>query len=105
MSRAGEIITAVSPDKERIPGNIKRKKIPETFIKGKEIIQVPDNQGKKAKEDSLIDENKIINNKKPHHLKISKATLAVLMRTRESDDSPSDTDGCEINLGNKHKNE
>ena len=26
-------------------------------------------------------------------------------KTRESDDSPSDTDGCERNLGNEHKNE
>ena len=26
-------------------------------------------------------------------------------QTRESEDSPSDTDGCEINLDDEHKNE
>ena len=64
MSRPGENIRTVSPDKERIPRKIKRIFL-ETLIKGKEIIQEPDNSGKREKEDSIIDEKK---EKYPHHL-------------------------------------
>ena len=37
---------------------MKRKIISETFIKGKENIQVPDNPSKRAKEDSIPDVEK-----------------------------------------------
>ena len=56
MSRPGASITTVFPDKERIPCNIKSKTISENLVKVKEIIQVPDNPSKRAKEDSIIDE-------------------------------------------------
>ena len=60
MSRHVASITTVSPDKELIPRKIKGKKISENLIKGKEIIQEPDNPSKRAKEDSSIDEKNII---------------------------------------------
>ena len=44
----------VFPDKQRLPFNIKRKKISENFIKGKESIQEPDNPSKREKEDGLL---------------------------------------------------
>ena len=56
MSKNGSSITTVSPDKERIPREIKRKKISETLIKVKESIQEPDNPIKRVKEDIIIDE-------------------------------------------------
>ena len=49
MTRPGASVTTVSPDKQRFPSKIKRKKISETFIKGKESIQEPDNPIKRAK--------------------------------------------------------
>ena len=49
VSRHGVILTTVSPDKERIPRKIKKKKISETLIKGKKSIQEPDNPSKRAK--------------------------------------------------------
>ena len=49
MSRHGESITTVSPDKERIPHKIKIKKNSETLIKVKESIQEPDNPSKREK--------------------------------------------------------
>ena len=68
MSRHGSSIKTVSPDKERIPREIKRKKISETLIKVKESIPGLDNPNKREKEDSIIDEK----NPKKHlcHLKI-----------------------------------
>ena len=51
----------------------------ETFIKGKESTQVPDNPSERATEDSIIDKINTIK-KHLHHLKISKTTLSVLMR-------------------------
>ena len=49
MYRPGEIVTTVFPDKQRFPCKIKRKKISETLIKGKESIQEPYNPSKRAK--------------------------------------------------------
>ena len=63
ISRHVSSITTVSPDKERIPCKIKRKKMPDILIKGKDSIQEPENPSKRAKVDSIIDE-KIYNNNK-----------------------------------------
>ena len=68
MSRHGAGITAVSLDKYLIPYTIKRKKISKTLIKEKENIQEPDNPSKRAKEDSIIGERNIIQEKHLHHL-------------------------------------
>ena len=54
MSRPGENVMTVLPDKQRFPFNIKRKKVSETLIKGKESIQEPDNPSKREKEDGLL---------------------------------------------------
>ena len=63
------------------------------MIKVKESIQEPDNPSKRAKEDSIIDERNIDYRGDTNE------------KTRESDYSPSDTDGCARNLGDEHKNE
>ena len=49
----------VSPDGERIPGKKKKKKLSEISITGNKITQEPDNQSKKVKVGSSIDETKI----------------------------------------------
>ena len=77
MSIPRASIMTVSPDKGRIPRNIKGNNFLETLIKGKDGIQVPDKTSKRAKEDSIIDE---INKKHLYHLKIRMTTLAVLMK-------------------------
>ena len=104
MSRPGAIITTTSPEKERIPRKIKRKKIPENSIKRKESIQVQDNPSKRANEDSIIDEKK--HKKTPPSFKNKEDYIGgTNERTCETNDSASDTDGCARNLGNEHKNE
>ena len=60
MSRLGASVTTVSSDKQRIPRKIKRKKTSETLIKGKYIIQEPDNPSKRPKENSITGEKNII---------------------------------------------
>ena len=62
MSRPGASITPVSPDKQRIPCKYLKKKNSETLIKGKEIIQEPDNPSKREKEDSITDEKNYLKN-------------------------------------------
>ena len=75
------------------------------MIKGKESIQEPDNPSKREKVDSIIDEKNIIK-KTPPPFKNKEDYIGVTNeKTRESYDSPSDTDGCAIHLGYKHKNE
>ena len=76
------------------------------LITGKVIIQKPENSSKKAKVDTIIDGKK-------HYLKITPPPCKNKQdyvggtndNTRESDDYPSDTDGCARNLGDEHKNE
>ena len=58
MSRPVSSINTVFPDKDCIPRKIKLRKVSETLIKGKEIIQEPDNPRKREKEDSIINEKK-----------------------------------------------
>ena len=49
MSKPGSSVITVLPDKQRIPRNIKIKKISETLIKEKESIQEPDKPSKNDK--------------------------------------------------------
>ena len=49
MSVHGEIVSSVTPDKQRIPSRNKRKNTEDISIRGKDIIQVPDNPSKRAK--------------------------------------------------------
>ena len=81
------------------------------MITGNEITQGPDSQSKKAKVDSSIDETKL-NLKLTPPLYANKQEYVGITnekthgaQTRESDDSPSDTDGCARNLDDEHKYE
>ena len=59
MSVHGGSTTTIFPDGERIPRKNKKKKLSEISITGNKITQEPDNQSKKEKVDSSIDETKI----------------------------------------------
>ena len=59
MSVHGESITTESQYRKRIPRKKWKKKLSEIPITGNKITQEPDNQSKKAKVDSSIDETKI----------------------------------------------
>ena len=59
MSVHGSSKTPVSPDRERIPRKKKKKKPSEISITENKITQEPDNQNKKSKVGSSIDETKI----------------------------------------------
>ena len=58
MCRPGAVVTIVSPDKQRILLKDKRDKNSETLIKGKYIIQEPDDPSKREKNDSIPDAGK-----------------------------------------------
>ena len=111
MSVYGESITTVSPDGERIPRKKKKKKLSEISITGNKITQDPDNQSKKSKVGSSIDGTKIHveltpppnTNKQDYAGGTNDKTRDSL--TRETGDSPSDTDSCARNLDEEHKNE
>ena len=81
------------------------------MITGDEITQEPDNQSKKSKVDSNIDETKLNIKLTPppytnnHEYVGSTNEKTRDSQTRESEDSPSDTDGCARNLDDEHKNE
>ena len=94
MSIHGEILTSVLPDKEHIPRKIKRTKISETLIKGKQSIQEPDNPSKRGKEDSIIDEKNIIKKTPPPFKNKVGYRGGTNEKIREPDDSRSDTNGC-----------
>ena len=111
VSVLGASITTVSPDGDRIPRKKKRKKISLISITGNKIIQDPDNQSKKANVGSSIGGTKIPvkltpppnTNKKYYEGGTDDKTRDSL--TRETSDSPSDTDSCARNLDEEHKNE
>ena len=96
MSRHGASIKTVSPDKDCIYR--KKEKKSEILIKGNESILEQYNPSKKAKVDSIIDEKK--SKKTPPFKNKQDYIGGTNYKTREFDDSPSDTDGCAINLGN-----
>ena len=110
MSVLGESITTVSPDGERIPRK-KKKKLSEISITGNKITQDPDNQSKKSKVGSSIDGTKIHveltpppnTNKQDYAGGTNDKTRDSL--TRETGDSPSDTDSSARNLDEEHKYE
>ena len=110
MSVIGESITTVSPYGDRITRN-KKKKLSEISITGNKITQDPDNQSKKAKVGSSIDETKI-------HVELTPPTNTNKQdysggtndktrdsQTRETGDSRSETDSCTRNIDKEHKNE
>ena len=79
MSGNGESVSSVTPDKQRIPCNNKRKKTSDNLIKGKEIIQVPYNPSEREKEDIIPDVENNNNHKYLHHLRIRETILVILM--------------------------
>ena len=73
-------------------------------ITGNEITQEPDNPNKKAKVDSSIDETKPNLKLTPSPYTNKQDQVGVTNdKTRESDDYPSDTDGCARNIDDEHK--
>ena len=72
----------------------------------KEIIQEAYNPSKGGKVDSIINFFKHNNNKTPPPFKNKQDCIGgTNEKKRESDNSPSDTDGSARNPGNEHKNE
>ena len=106
MSVHIESITTVSPNKDFIPQKNLKKKLSEISITGNKITQEPDNRSKKEKVVSSIDETKPNLKLTPPPYKNNQDYIGgTNEKTREYDDSPSDTDGCARNLDDKHKNE
>ena len=58
MSVHGASITTLLPDRDRISRKNEKKKLSEISITGNKITQEPDNQSKKEKVGSSIDEKK-----------------------------------------------
>ena len=75
------------------------------MIKGKEIIQEPDNPSKREKEDIIPDEENNNNKTSPPFKNKEDYIGNTNEKTREYNDSSSETDGCVRNLGKEHKNE
>ena len=111
MSILGASITTVSLDRDCIPMKKKKNKISEISITGNEITQDPDNMSKEPKVGSSIDGTKFpsiltptpYKNKKYYKGGANDKTRD--SHTRETSDSPSDTDSCARNLDEEHKNE
>ena len=109
MSVRGGSTTTVAPDVECISMK-KKNKNSEISITGNKITQEPDNQSKKAKVSSSIDETKIHVELTPHpNTNIQDYADGTNdktrdSQTRESGDSRSETDGCARNLDEEHKN-
>ena len=76
------------------------------MIKVKDIIQEPENPSKGGKEDSITDGKKHNPKKRPPLFKNKEDYIGgTNEKTCETDDSQSETGGCERNLGEEHKNE
>ena len=92
-------------------GRIKINKLSDISITENKITQEPDNQSKKSKVISSIDETKINVELTPPPKKNNQDYTGGTndetnyYQTHESEDSRSDTGGCEINLDEGHKNE
>ena len=90
-------------------GRIK-KKLSEIPITGNKITQEPDNQSKKSKVGSSIDETQInVELAPPPNTNKQDYAGGTNDKTRDSqklepEDSRSDNDGCARNLDGKHKN-
>ena len=103
-------IKTVSPDGERIPRK-KKKKPSDISITGNKITQEPENQSKKAKVGSIIDETKInVKLTPPPNTDTQDYTGGTNDKTHdsqtcESGDSRSDTDVCARNIYEEHRNE
>ena len=76
------------------------------MITGKENIQEPVTTSKSTKEDTIPDVEKSSPKGKPPPFKIKAGYRGdTNKKTHGSDDSPSETDGCVINLAKEHENE
>ena len=105
MSVHGASITTLLPDRDRISRKNEKKKLSEISITGNKITQEPDNPSKKEKVDSSIDETKPNLKLTPPYKNKQDYVGGTNYKTREYNDSPSDTDGCARNLDDEHKNE
>ena len=107
----GESITTVSPDRESIPRKKGKNKLSWISITGNKINQELDNQSKKSKVGSSIDETKIhVELTPPPNTNNQDCAGGTNYKTRdsqtrESRDSRSETGGCARNLDEEHKNE
>ena len=106
MSGYGEILSSVTPDQQHIPHKNKKKKTSETYITRKETIQEPIKPSKRTKEDTITDAEKSIP-KETNPLLWHKVEYKgdTNEKTRGSNNLPSETDGCVINLYKEHENE
>ena len=99
LSGHGEILSSVTSDQQCITRKNKRNKTSDTLITGKESIQESVNTSKRAKEVTIPDVEKSSPKETPPTFK-NKVDYIVdtIEKTHGSDDSPSETGGCEINL-------
>ena len=105
MSGQGDSVSSVSPDILRIPCRNKRRKNSDTSIIRKKPIKEPVNPRKRAKENTLTDEEKgSPKEKNPSFCHKVYYKGDTNEKTRGSDDSPGETDGCVRNLDREHKN-
>ena len=93
---------SVSPDKQLIPCNDKRKKTQETLIKGRESIQEKDNTVK-GENEFIISDGKRHKRTLPPFKNMEDYISGKNEKTLESDDSSSENDGCARNHGKEHK--
>ena len=99
MSGHGESVSIVTPDKQRIPRNNKRKKTTDTLITGKESIREIENPKKRAKQDIITDVETLSNQIKDP-FKYKEYNIGdTNEKTRGSDNSSIETDVCARNLG------
>ena len=103
LSGHGESLSSLTPYKQRIPLNNKRKKTSDTSIKENKLFKNHTTQVKQQKRIVyLMQKNKI---KTPPPFKNKENYIGdTNEKNRRSDDSPSETDDCAINLGEEHEN-
>ena len=106
LSGQGESLTSVTPDNICIPSNNKINKNPDTPVIRKERIGDTVNPRTRAKWDTVTDVEKYSLQKTPPYFRHK---VDYEGNTYEnnccSDDSPTETDGCVINLDKEHENE
>ena len=106
MSGQGEILSSETTDTIHISFKNKRKKTPKTLIIRKQTIQEAVNPRKRLKGNNLNDVEKLSPKETPttfwHEVDYEGDTNE---KAYGSDHSPSETDGCVINLAKEHENE
>ena len=105
MPGHGNRLSSVAPNISSIPCKNKRKKTTDTSIIRRQPIKEPVNPRKRAKENTLTDEEKgSPKEKNPSFCHKVYYKGDTNEKTRGSDDSPGETDGCVRNLDREHKN-